>query len=96
MDVTYIRRANGRMRYNGSILDFFDRSIVASINGTYIHTELAKKALEKVRKAEKPKEGLILHIDQGCPFTSWEFVLYSKEKKGIQSMSKGDTPIIIY
>ena len=76
-DFTYIRLANGRMRYNGSILDLFDCSIVASVNGTYINTELAKKAL----KSENPQEGLILHSDQGCQFTSWEFVSYCKEKR---------------
>ena len=80
------------MRYNGRILDVYDRSIVASVNGTYLHTEWAKKALEKARKAENPKEGRILHSDQGCPFTSWEFVSYCKEKKGIQSMSKAGCP----
>ena len=85
-DFTYIRLANGRMRYNCSILNLFDRSIVASVNGTYINTELAKKALEK------PQEGLILHSDQSCQFISWEFVSYCKEKKAIQSMSKAGCP----
>ena len=77
------------MRYNGRILDVSDRSIVASVNGTYLHTEWAKKALEKARKAENPKEGRILHSG---PFTSWEFVSYCKEKKGIQSMRKEGCP----
>ena len=94
-DFTYIRLTNGRLRYNCSILDFFDRSIVASVNGTYIHTELAKKALGKARKSEKPKEGLILRSDQGCLFTLWEFVSYCKEKKGIQNMSRAGCPTIM-
>ena len=58
-DFTYIRLANGRMRYNCSILDLFDRSVVASVNGTSINTELAKKALGKALKSEKPQEGLV-------------------------------------
>ncbi len=91
-DFTYIRLANGKMRYNCSILDLYDRSIVASVNGTYINTELAKKALEKALKSENPQEGLVLHSDQGCQFTSWEFVSYCKEKKVIQSMSKAGCP----
>ncbi len=91
-DFTYIRLANGKMRYNCSILDLYDRSIVASVNGTYINTELAKNTLEKALKSEKPQEGLILHSDQGCQFTSWEFVSYCKEKKVIQSMSKAGCP----
>jgi len=78
-NITYIRLANGKMRYNGRILDVYDWSIVVSVNGTYLHTEWAKKALEKARKSENPKEGRILHSG---PFTSWEFVSYCKEKKG--------------
>ena len=91
-DFTYIRLANGKMRYNCSILDVYDHSIVASVNGTYINTELAKKELEKALKSENPQEGLVLHSDQGCQFTSWEFVSYCKEKKVIQSMSKAGCP----
>ena len=85
-DFTYIRLANGKMRYNCSILDVYDRSIVASVNGISIHTELEKNALEKVLKSEKPRKGLILHSNQGCQFTSWEFVSYCKEKKVVQSL----------
>ncbi len=80
------------MRYNGSILDLYDRSIVASVKGASIHTELAKEALEKALKSEKPKEGLIPHSDQGCQYTSWEFVSYCREKKVRQSMSKAGCP----
>ena len=63
-----------------SILDSYDRSIAASVNGTYINTELAKKALEKALKSEKPQEELILHSDQSYQFTSWGFVSCCKEK----------------
>lgn len=91
-DFTYIRLANGTLRYNCSILDLYDRSIVASVDGPYINTELAKETLGKALEAEKVKEGLILHSDQGCQFTSWEFVSYCKEKGIIQSMSKAGCP----
>ena len=91
-DFTYIRLSNEKMRYNCSILDLYDRSIVASVNGELINTELAKETLEKALKSEKPKEGLILHSDQGCQYTSWEFVSYCREKKIIQSMSKAGRP----
>lgn len=91
-DFTYIRLANGTMRYNCSILDLYDRSIVASVNGTYINTGLAKKALDKALKSENPQKGLILHSDRGRQFTSWEFVSCCKEKEVIQSMSKAGCP----
>lgn len=73
-------------------MDLYDRSIVASVNGESINTKLAKETLEKALKSEKPKEVLILHSDQGCQYTSWEFVSYCREKKIIQSMSKAGCP----
>ncbi|MEQ2784019.1 DDE-type integrase/transposase/recombinase, partial [Blautia hansenii] len=87
-DFTYIRMGNGKMRYNCSILDLYDRSVVASLNSDYINTELAKATLEKALMEEKPEKGLILHSDQGCQFTSWDFINYCESKGICQSMSK--------
>ena len=92
MDFTYIRMGNGKMRYNCSILDLYDRSVVASLNSDYINTELAKATLEKALLAEKPAKGLILHSDQGCQFTSWDFIHYCESKGICQSMSKAGCP----
>ena len=44
-------------------------------------TKLAKETLQEALKAEKPREGLILHSDQGSQFTLWEFVTYCKEER---------------
>ena len=71
-----------------SILDLYDRSVVASLNSDYINTELAKATLEKALLTEKPAKGLILHSDQGCQFTSWDFINYCESKGICQSMSK--------
>ena len=87
-DFTYIRMGKGKMRYNCSILDLYDRSVVASLNSDYINTELAKATLEKALLTEKPAKGLILHSDQGCQFTSWDFINYCESKGICQSMSK--------
>ena len=76
----------GQKKWNNLYYQIYDRSIVASVDGISIHTELEKNALEKALKSEKPREGLILHSDQGCQFTSWEFVSYCKEKKVVQSL----------
>lgn len=46
-DFTYMRQPNGRFRYNCSIIDLFDRSVVASVNDDNINTELAIKTLSK-------------------------------------------------
>lgn len=67
-DFTYIRLGNGRMRYNCSIIVLHDRTVVSSVNSDNLNTYLAIKALETAMINEKPKEVLILHIDQGCPY----------------------------
>ena len=80
------------MRYNCTIIDLFDRSVVASANSNYINAELAINTLSKAIKAEKPPKGLILHSDQGCQFTSAEFVDFCKTKGILQSMSRAGCP----
>ena len=80
------------MRYNCSILDLYDRSIVATLNSDYINTELAKATLEKALMEEKPEKGLILHSDQGCQFTSWGFINCCESRGICQSMSKAGCP----
>lgn len=91
-DFTYIRLANGNMRYNCSIIDLYDRSVVATLNSKYIDTELALDTLKIALKEEKPEPGLVLHSDQGCQYTSWAFVGFCKSKGIIQSMSKTGCP----
>lgn len=91
-DFTYIRLANGKMRYNCTILDLYDRSVVASVNASHITAQLAISALEKALRSEKPKKGLILHSDQGSQFTSWEFTHFCETHGVIQSMSRAGCP----
>ena len=42
-DFTYLQLSNGSKRYNCTILDLYDRSVVASINSNKIDTKLAQK-----------------------------------------------------
>lgn len=58
-DFTYIRLVNGKMRYNCSIIDLYDRSMIAALNSDYINTDLAIATLEKALETEKPGKGLI-------------------------------------
>ena len=62
-DFTYIRMANGKMRYNCTILDLSKSEAIATVNSKWINTDLAIKALSKAIEREKPNEGLILHSD---------------------------------
>lgn len=91
-DFTYIRMANGKMRYNCTILDLSKREAIATVNSKWINTDLAIKALTKALEREKPEQGLILHSDQGVQFTSWAFTEYCEEQGIIQSMSKSGCP----
>lgn len=61
-DFTYIQLTNGSIRYNCSIIDLYDRSVVASETGKGITSALAIKPLKKSLNAQKsfPKN-LILH-----------------------------------
>ena len=92
-DFTYLFLTNGNVRYNCTIIDLFDRSVVASVNGKWITSELAIEALNKAIKATgcDPTQ-LILHSDQGRQFTSLEFTLYCRDLGITQSMSHAGCP----
>ena len=92
-DFTYLFLSNGTVRYNCTIIDLHDRSVVASENGSWITSELAIRTLEKALEATGCKsEELILHSDQGSQFTSLEFISYCEEKGITQSMSRAGCP----
>ena len=76
VDFTYLFLQNGNKRYNCTIIDLFDRSVIASVTGKEITAEFAKSALSKAIKdnPKAAKTGLILHSDQGSQFTSNEFI----------------------
>lgn len=92
MDFTYLYLRSGKVRYNCSIIDLHDRSIVASVNGEYITTELAIKTLKTAITHHKPKKGLIIHTDQGSQFTSKGFIDFCASKFMQQSMSRAGCP----
>lgn len=56
-DFTYMRQHNGRTRYNCTIIDLYDRSVIASVNDEYINTELAIATLTEALNAEKNPKG---------------------------------------
>ena len=93
-DFTYIPLSNGSMRYNCTILDLYDRSVIASVHGRNITAELGKKALEAAI-SQHPwvlKNGVILHSDQGSQYTSKEFTDYCSDHNITQSMSRAGCP----
>ena len=92
-DFTYLFISNGTVRYNCTIIDLYDRSVVASETGKWITSELAIKTLNKALDAQRKRPyGLILHSDQGSQFTSLNFTLFCEEHGIRQSMSRAGCP----
>ena len=92
-DFTYIFMEDGRKRYNCSIIDLFDRSVVATLNSSHIDAELAVQTLKAALERNHHPKNLMLHSDQGSQYTSRAFTDYCTEEGIQQSMSKGDAPM---
>ena len=93
-DFTYLFLTDGSKRYNCTIIDLHDRSVIASITDKSITADLAKRTLEKAIHSQPGIElgKILLHSDQGSQYTSKEFTEFC-EKLGIeQSMSKAGYP----
>lgn len=68
--------SDGTKRYSCSIIDLYDRIIVATINGKSITSKLAVDTLKLAfRWTEKTNE-LILHRNQESQFASYGFEDY--------------------
>lgn len=92
-DFTYLFLEDGSKRYNSTIIDLHDRSVVASITDKNITADLAIRTLRKAIDSQPAIKGvLLLHSDQGSQYTSKEFVEYCERVKVTQSMSKAGSP----
>ena len=84
-DFTYLFRSNHEVRYNCTILDLHDRSVVASITDRRITSNLAIRTLQKALESQPPiKGGLILHSVSGI-------AIYIKAFVELLRVSKCDT-----
>ena len=92
-DFTYLFLNNREVRYNCTIIDLHDRSVIASITDSHITSELAIRTLQKALASQPQIKGdLILHSDQGTQFTSKAFVEYCESVYVTQSMNKVGYP----
>ena len=92
-DFTYLFLANHEVRYNCTIIDLHDRSVIASITDRNITSDLAIRTLRKALESQPTiKEGLILHSDQGSQYTSKAFTEFCESVNVTQSMSKAGYP----
>lgn len=72
-DFTYLYLSDGTKCYKCSIINLYDKSIVATFNGKRIDAALAIDTLKTALQKNKTGKGLILHSDQGSHFTSRDF-----------------------
>lgn len=91
-DFTYIFMGDGRKRYNCSIIDLYDRSVVATLNSSHMDAELAVQTLKIGLERNHHPPGLLLHSVQGPQYTSRTFTDFCKEAGILQSMSKRGCP----
>ena len=90
-DFTYLFLANHEVRYNCTIIDLHDRSVIASITDRNITSDLAIRTLRKALESQSAiKEGLILHSDQGSQYTSKAFIEFCKSVHVTQSTLKNE------
>ena len=83
----------GEVRYNCTILDLYDRSVVASITDRHITSDLAIRTLKKALDSQPAIKGeLLLHSDQGAQYTSKAFIKFCESAHVTQSMSKAGYP----
>lgn len=78
-DFTYLELTNGKERYNCSIIDLYDRSVVASKNSKYIDAKLTVDTLKAAIESHSTRQETILQSDQGSQFASVAFTEFCKE-----------------
>ena len=91
-DFTYIFMQDGRKRYNCSIIDLYDRSVVATLNSSHMDAELAVQTLKIGLERNHHSQVLLLQSEQGSQYTSRTFTDFCKEAGIMQSMSKRRYP----
>lgn len=79
VDFTYLFVSGKQKHYNCTIIDLYDRRVVASSSGCKINSELAINTLKKALANCGRAAGIILHSDRGSQFTSNEFAEFCKK-----------------
>lgn len=91
-DITYLI-FNNKRAYLSTILDLYDRKIVAYKISKYNDLNIVTDTLNEAIAKRKDVNGLIIHSDQGFQYTSFQYKAIC-ESNGIQiSMSRKGTPI---
>lgn len=92
-DFTYLFLKNGEVRYNCSIVDLHDWSVIASVTDRRNTSGLAIWTLKRALETQSQvKEELILHSDQRSQYTPKAFVKFCEYVHVNQSMSRAGCP----
>jgi transposase InsO family protein len=91
-DITYLTWGNKRA-YLSTIIDLFDRRVVAYKISKFNNMELVLDTLNDAFRKEKDVYGLIIHSDQGFQYTSHPYKAICHSNGVLISMNRKGTPI---
>jgi len=91
-DITYLI-FNGRRAYLSTILDLYDRQVVAYQISKRNDIKFVIDTLNEAITMQKDVTGLIIHSDQGYQYTSYEYKAICESNGILISMSRKGTPI---
>jgi putative transposase len=86
-DITYIRTYEGWL-FLAVIIDLFSRQVVGWSMSERINTDLVLNAITMACWRRKPKGEVIVHSDQGCQYTSYDWQSMLKANNLTVSMSR--------
>ncbi len=91
-DITYLIFNNKRV-YLSTIIDLYDRKIVAYKISKFNNNKLVTDTLNEALAKRKDVSSLIIHSDQGFQYTSFKYKAICESKQITISMSRKGTPI---
>jgi transposase InsO family protein len=91
-DITYLI-FNSKRVYLSTIIDLYDRSVVAYKISKFNNNQLVIDTLNEALGKRKNVTGLIIHSDQGFQYTSFEYKVICESNHIQISMSRKGTPI---
>ena len=86
-DITYIRTLEG-FAYLAVVIDLYSRRVIGWSLQSRQTTDLVLQALLMAVWRRKPKNGVLVHSDQGSQFTSMEWAAFLKDHNLAHSMSR--------
>lgn len=91
-DITYLPLACGGWAYLAAWRDAYSRAVVGWKVDATMTTDLVLDALRRAVAVRQPAEGLLVHADRGCQYTSHAFTKYLTEQKFVASCSRTGNP----